>query len=225
MTELALRVHQLTKSLRGPEGLTPIVDVASFEVAAGEQVVLQGASGAGKTTFLHVVAGILRADGGEVTVAGEAMTGRGEAARDLLRARRIGYVFQELHLLPGYTALENVVLGMTFGPGPDRGRARELLERVGLGDRLHHRPRQLSVGQRQRVALARAVANRPALILADEPTGSLDPQTSAAALALLQEVATEAEAALVCVSHDPAVWERFARCEDFVALNRAAQEV
>src|SRR5690606_31877740 len=132
-----------------------------------------GTSGSGKTTFLNLIAGILRADSGRVLVDGEEMTGRSESARDALRARTLGYVFQTFNLLQGYTAVENVLLGMLFGKGADRAYAEHLLERVGLADRMAYRPSQLSVGQQQRVAVARALANRPKLVLADEPTGNL----------------------------------------------------
>jgi ABC-type lipoprotein export system ATPase subunit len=125
-------------------------------------------------------------------------------------------------LLQGYSALENVMLGMLFGPGIDRERARALLERVGLGHRLHYRPAQLSIGQQQRVAVARALANHPKLVLADEPTGNLDQRHAGEALALIREVCREQNAALLLVSHDPAVLSAFDRVEDLAQLNRAA---
>src|SRR5687768_8642974 len=153
----------------------------------GAIVALRGESGSGKTTFLNLVAGILQPDSGSVRIDGREMAALAEAARDRLRAETIGYVFQTFNLLQGYTALENVELGMAFGRGIDAGHARSLLERVGLAERLHYRPRQLSVGQQQRVALARALANRPRLVLADEPTGNLDPVRAKEAVDLLLE--------------------------------------
>ncbi len=218
-----LSVEKLIKRYRSPEGeVAAVVDVAHFSLGEGEQVALRGASGSGKTTFLNLIAGILRADSGRVTVNGEDMTVLSESRRDLLRARHIGYVFQTFNLLQGYTALENVLLGMMFGPGPDAAFARTLLERVGLRDRINYRPRQLSVGQQQRVALARAVANRPRLVLADEPTGNLDPHHAAESLRTMRELCAETGAALLLVSHDPGVLAQFDRVQDFAAINRAS---
>jgi len=219
----ALDISKLTKAYRAPDGgIVPVVDVAAYALASGEQAALIGGSGSGKTTFLNLIAGIVRADGGRIAVAGHEVTAMQQAARDRLRASTIGYVFQTFNLLQGYTALENVLLGMSFGPGPDRARAAHLLERMGLSDRLHYRPRQLSVGQQQRVAVARALANRPALVLADEPTGNLDARSAGDALGLLREVCTENDAALLVVSHDAALLGTFDRVDDFLELNAPA---
>ncbi|MSR06878.1 MAG: ABC transporter ATP-binding protein [Gemmatimonadetes bacterium] len=218
-----LQVTGLARAFRDPDGsLTPIIDIPSFAVLPGEQVAIRGASGSGKTTFLNLIAGILKADRGEILVDGHNLTVLPESARDRLRARTMGYVFQNFNLLQGYTALENVMLGMLFGVGVDAGRAKALLERVGLGHRLHHRPVQLSLGQQQRVAVARALANHPMLVLADEPTGNLDQHHSAEAIELIREVCREQNAALLLVSHDPAVVERFSRVEDLLEFNHAA---
>ena len=215
MTQAALRVRQLVKRFRDPEGGAPLeICLPSLDVAAGEAVALSGESGTGKTTLLHMISGILPADGGNVEIAGEPMTGLSEAARDRLRAKHVGYVFQTFNLLSTLTALENVELGMTFRPRAGtkpREAATKALERVGLGTRLHHRPDQLSTGQQQRVAIARALAGHPALVLADEPTSNLDHASGEACLALLQEFAQETGAALLLVSHDPEVLARFPR--------------
>ncbi len=217
-----LELHDVRKSFRDPEGEAEcILDVPRFEVAAGERVALVGASGSGKTTFLHVIAGLLKPDEGRVLFDGADLTELSEARRDALRARNLGYVFQSFHLLQGFSALENVVLGMAFGPGPDRAAARALLERLGLGHRLHHRPAQLSVGQQQRVALARALANRPRLVLADEPTGNLDPERAREALATARELCEECGAALLVVTHDAAALESFERVVPLDDINRA----
>jgi putative ABC transport system ATP-binding protein len=181
---------------------------------------LDGASGSGKRTFLHLIAGILAPDGGRVIVAGEEMTALSEAGRDRLRAQTIGYVFQTFNLLQGYTALENVMLGQMFG-GVDAGRARELLRRVGPARRLDYRPRQLSVGQQQRVAVARALANSPKLVLADEPTGNPDRRHAREALELIREVCHENDAALLLVSHDQEVLAQFDRVERLNRINRS----
>lgn len=221
-----LQIRDLTKSYRSPDGvIQPVVDVPSFDLAPRAQVALEGRSGSGKTTFLNLIAGLLKPDSGSIRMDGTELVGAGEARRDRFRAEHIGYVFQAFHLLPGHTALENVELGMLFGPGPDRAFARHLLERLGLGDRLGYRPSQLSLGQQQRVALARALANRPRLVLADEPTGSLDVHHAGEALGLIRELCAEHDAALLLVSHDHAVLDAFEDRLDLADLNRAAREV
>ncbi|MEO5959462.1 MAG: ABC transporter ATP-binding protein [Opitutaceae bacterium] len=219
-----LDVADLKKSFLSPEGeRTAIVEVRAFAVAAGEQVALRGESGSGKTTFLNLIAGILAADSGRVTIDGAEMTALSEPKRDRLRAAKLGYIFQTFNLLQGYTVLENVVLGMSFGPrGADRAHAREVLGRVGLGHRLDHFPRQLSTGQQQRVAVARALANRPKLVLADEPTGNLDRKNAGESLALIREVCREHGAALLLVSHDEEALGQFERRRDFAEINGAA---
>lgn len=221
-----LSVAELKKSFVSPEGQrVEIVNVPRFEVAAGEQVALRGESGSGKTTFLNLIAGILAADAGKVSVDGTEMTALNEARRDRLRAEKLGYIFQTFNLLQGFTVLENVVLGMSFGPrGADKAHAREVLERVGLGHRLNHYPRQLSTGQQQRVAVARALANRPKLVLADEPTGNLDRKHAREALALIREVCREHNAALLLVSHDEEVLGAFEARRDFAEINAALKE-
>lgn len=219
----ALRIEQLRKAFTSPDGETTLViDVSAFELAQAEQTALRGVSGSGKTTLLHIIAGILTPDSGRVWVAGTDITSLSETGRDRLRADAIGYVFQTFNLLQGYSALENVMLGMMFGGGADAGVARSILERVGLGDRLHHQPRQLSVGQQQRVAVARALANSPRLVLADEPTGNLDLRHGHQALALIRDVCREQGAALLLVSHDPGVLAQFTRVDDLAHINRAA---
>ncbi|MFN8094113.1 MAG: ABC transporter ATP-binding protein [Vicinamibacteria bacterium] len=218
----ALEIEGLTKSFPDPAGGSRlVVDVPRLRLEAGAAVALEGGSGAGKTTLLHLVAGILRADTGRVTVAGEEMTALDEAGRDRLRARRIGYVFQTFNLLQGLSAFENVVLATALNGSADEPRARALLDRVSLSHRLHDRPRQLSAGQQQRVAVARALANRPALVLADEPTGNLDRANGEAALALLRDACRESGAALLLVSHDPVVLASFPDRLDFPSINRA----
>src|SRR5207248_3513090 len=171
--------------------------------AAGEHVALIGTSGSGKTTLLHLIAGILAPDTGEIIV--DLSDDRridlaklSEAQRDIFRGRHIGYIFQTHHLLPGFTALENVLLGMSFTGRPhDAAWARHLLTEVGLADRLHYKPHKLSLGQQQRVAIARALANRPSLVLADEPTGALDQRHAEQALTLIRNLCREAGAGLL----------------------------
>jgi putative ABC transport system ATP-binding protein len=216
-----LEISGLKKSFVAPDGeTTPVLDILSFEMESGRQVGLEGASGSGKTTFLHIIAGVLPPDEGRVVVAGNDVTACSEAERDRIRALHVGYVFQTFNLLQGYTALENVMLGMAFGKGADADRAKSLLERVGLAQRMDYRPRQLSVGQQQRVAVARALANQPDLVLADEPTGNLDRAHAADSLALLREVCRENEAALLLVSHDRGILEQFETVHALDELNR-----
>ena len=221
-----LEIQQLKKIYRTPEGETlTVLDVPKFVLEAKQQLALRGASGSGKTTFLNCIAGILRPDAGSVRLNGKDIAAVSEGQRDSIRAKNIGYIFQTFNLLQGYTCLENVLLGMSFGPGANRAHAREMLERVGLGDRLEYRPGQLSVGQQQRVAVARALANQPKLVLADEPTGNLDPKNARAAIQLVREICEENGAALLLVSHDPAALEQFDDCADLAEINHAAQEV
>ena len=217
-----LAITDLQKAYVSPEGTQHrIVDVAHFEIEEGRQIALKGSSGTGKTTFLNLIAGILHADNGRIVIAGEEMTALSESGRDRLRASQIGYIFQTFNLLHGYTALENVMLGMMFGNGIDSGFAEYLLERVGLGDRMGYSPSQLSVGQQQRVAVARAVTNRPRLVLADEPTGNLDYHHANEAIALIREICHENNAALLTVSHDAGVLALFEEATDFAQVNRA----
>jgi len=220
-----LTISSLRRSFVTPDGgRRTIVDVPAFALAAGQQLALRGESGSGKTTFLHLIAGILAADGGSILIGDLDMAALSEHARDRLRAKNIGYIFQTFNLLQGYTCLENVLLGMAFGPGVDRARATAMLERVGLGQRLHHYPRQLSTGQQQRVAVARALASHPKLVLADEPTGNLDHANARASLALIRDTCRENGASLLLVSHDPEVLGAFEDMKDFSLINRALTE-
>ncbi|MBA3849503.1 MAG: ABC transporter ATP-binding protein [Opitutus sp.] len=219
-----LAIRDLVKAYPQPGGVgapVRVVDVPEFALDAGEQRALRGESGTGKTTFLNLIAGILAPDAGHLTLDGRDLAALGEAGRDRLRAETIGYIFQTFNLLQGHTVLENVELGMAFGRGVDRAHAEALLRRVGLRERLHHFPRQLSTGQQQRVAVARALANHPKLVLADEPTGNLDARNSREALALIREVCRENGAALLLVSHDEGVLAQFEDVQDFAVLNLA----
>jgi len=217
-----LILRDLVKSYRRPDaGEHRVLDIREFALAAGAQLALRGESGSGKTTFLNLIAGILTPDSGSVVLDGRELAKLGEAQRDRLRAETIGYIFQTFNLLQGHTVLENVELGMAFGRGVDRARAEALLKRVGLGDKLHHYPRQLSTGQQQRVAVARALSNQPKLVLADEPTGNLDRRNARESLLLIREVCRETGAALLLVSHDERVLAQFEHMQDFALMNRA----
>lgn len=221
-----LEIRNLGKIYRTPEGETlTVLDVPEFTLEEEQQLALRGTSGTGKTTLLNCIAGILRPDDGSVLLNGTDMAAASEGMRDRLRAHTIGYIFQTFNLLQGYTCMENVLLGMSFGRGADSAAAMKLLQRVDLGDRLHHRPGQLSVGQQQRVAVARALANRPKLVLADEPTGNLDSKNAREALQLIREVCKENGASLLIVSHDQMVLDQFENSRDLAEINRAMQEV
>ncbi|RMG34497.1 MAG: ABC transporter ATP-binding protein [Planctomycetota bacterium] len=219
----AVELRGVRKAYVEPDGsVLPVLDIERFVLARGEQVVLLGASGCGKTTLLNVISGITSADAGQVRVDGVDLARLPEAARDRFRADRIGMVFQTFNLLPAFTALENVLLGMSFsGRRADVREARRLLERVGLGRRLEHRPGQLSVGEQQRVAVARALVKRPAVLLADEPTASVDVANQQRILDLLRDVCREHDVALLLVTHSPEVAAQFERVERLESFNRA----
>jgi len=221
-----LEIQNLEKNYPLPDSeCIKVLDVRDFKMERGDKVVIHGESGSGKTTFLHLIAGILSADSGSIKLGGKELLNMPQSARDRLRATSIGYIFQTFNLLQGFTCLENVLLGMSFGHGIDDARARQLLTVVGLENRLNHYPRQLSVGQQQRVALARALANRPKLVLADEPTGNLDPANSRAAIELLQELCDADGAGLLLVSHDMKVMDSFSSKVSWAKLNRVTGEM
>ena len=221
-----LTITALRKSFLTPEKeRSVVIDVPQFRLAAAAQVGLKGRSGSGKTTFLHLIAGLVTPDSGSICVDGVELTGLSESRRDRLRGTSIGCVYQNFNLLQGYTCLENVMLAMAFGRGRDRAAAINLLQRVGLSHRLDYTPRQLSVGQQQRVAVARALVNRPKLVLADEPTGNLDPTRAAETLALLRETCAEQEAALLLVSHDPVILQDLPTQIDLAEINQATDPV
>ena len=226
-----IRIRDLHKTYTRGRETVSACSVTSLDVAAGEQVALVGRSGLGKTTLLNCIAGILKPDRGEVEVAGANMVRLSEGARDRFRGRNIGMVFQTFNLLQAFSALENVLLGATFARGratqnstPLRKQAVALLERVGLADRMSHRPNELSVGQVQRVAICRALINRPRVVLADEPLGNQDKATGAEALNLLLTIARESDATVVMVTHDPQSAELMQRTVDLADLVAPAAE-
>ena len=225
---MSVSIQNLRKQFVAPDGSrVPVIDIASFELRDGEQVALIGTSGSGKTTLLHMIAGILTPDSGRIVFgdgAGDAVdvASLSEAHRDIFRGQRIGYIFQTHHLLPGFTALENVLLGMSFtGRSADKNWAKHLLNEVGLSDRLHYKPDKLSVGQQQRVAVARALANRPKLVLADEPTGALDSNNAKQVLKLIQDLCREVGASLLLVTHDLEIARQLERTVTLSELNQA----
>ncbi|HZI79035.1 MAG TPA: ABC transporter ATP-binding protein [Vicinamibacterales bacterium] len=201
-----VRVSGLNKFYTGGTARLHVLRDLAVDVAVGEMVAVVGASGVGKSTLLHVLGGLDRAESGVVEVAGRALGDLNDAGLVAFRNREVGFVFQFHHLLPEFTALENVEMPMRIGglPLPEaRARATELLARVGLADRVEHRPGMLSGGEQQRVAVARALVMRPALLLADEPTGDLDEPTAEALHALLRQMHAEHGLTSVIATHNP----------------------
>ncbi len=210
----ALHARGLTKAYVQGERRLEVLRNIDIEVAQGERVGIVGRSGAGKSTLLHVLAGLADADSGRVDVMGQCISDATPAMRARIRNARMGFVYQFHHLLPEFSALENVAMPLLVGGArfsTASGRARALLESVRLGARLDHRPHQLSGGERQRVAVARALAAAPAIVLADEPTGSLDRDSAEDVLATMAEMGPSTGTAFVIVTHDPAIAARVDR--------------
>jgi putative ABC transport system ATP-binding protein len=208
----AIVAERLGKRVALPGRELTILDDVSFTIAGGEAVAIVGASGSGKSTLLSLLAGLDRPSSGRVALAGAALDALDEDALARLRGEQVGFVFQSFQLLPALTALENVMLPLELAGRDDAETpAREVLARVGLGERLGHYPRQLSGGEQQRVALARAFVARPAVLFADEPTGNLDAATGAAVAELLFELNAHARTTLVLVTHDERLAARCAR--------------
>ena len=226
-TPPALEVRGLRFTREGERGRKPFeLSLPSLAIAHGEELLLVGRSGCGKSTLLQLVAGLLDPSSGSILVGGTEINALRGAARDRFRGREIGMVFQTFHLLTGFTARENVLaaLLMADSPAAERDeRAENLLRSLGLED-LDARVEELSVGQQQRVAIARALACRPTLVLADEPTASLDPENAVNALRVLRDACREQGAALLVVSHDPAVEPHFARVERLGSAPVAREE-
>ena len=218
---MSLELIEVKKSYRQPDGgVLPVLNVPHFKLEEGEQVALIGSSGGGKTTLLNVISGITRPDSGSVIVGGIHVTELPEPARDRFRAERIGIVFQTFHLLPAFTALENVLLGMAFAGKQNRKYAEELVDLVGLKSRMHHKPMQLSVGEQQRVSVAGALASRPRLMLADEPTASVDLANQENILGLLRTACAEKNVSLLLVTHSQDVSSQFDRVEQLSDFNQ-----
>jgi lipoprotein-releasing system ATP-binding protein len=215
MSDTVLRLEGVAKTYnRGKPSEVRVLDGASLDVVPGEVVALVAPSGAGKSTLLHIAGLLDTADAGEVWLAGRAMAGAGDRARTEARRAEVGFVYQFHHLLPEFSAVENVMLPMLahgVADGVARDRARALLARVGLEARADHRPAALSGGEAQRVAFCRALANGPKLLLADEPTGNLDPATSDRVAGVLMDVVRETGLAAVIATHNPGLAARMDR--------------
>ena len=208
----ALQVTGLGKRVPLPSGELTILKGVDFQIAQGDTVAIVGASGSGKSTLLSLLAGLDSPSDGTVVLDGEALSSLDEDGRARVRGAKVGFVFQSFQLLPSLTALENVMLPLELrGDADVEGPAKQILEKVGLGERLDHYPRQLSGGEQQRVALARAFVTRPSLLFADEPTGNLDTNTGQAIIELLFALNQEAGTTLVLVTHDEHLAERCGR--------------
>lgn len=211
MVQNILEVDHVSKSVQDADGQLTILHDISFQLQGKESVAIVGASGSGKSTLLSILAGLDRPTSGTVRLRGQDMFVLDEDGRAALRGAHLGFVFQSFQLLAHLTALENVMLPLELrGERDARAQAKQMLERVGLGQRLSHYPRVLSGGEQQRVALARAFVQQPALLLADEPTGSLDYATGEQVMALMFELNRELGTTLVMVTHDQAI---AARCD------------
>ena len=204
-----LRAHRLTKEVSSPEGSLTILDDVSFDIEPGASVAVVGPSGAGKSTLLALLAGLDLPSSGHVELDGTNLSELDEDGRALVRAEKVGFVFQSFHLVPALNALENVMLPLELAGQPGaRQAATSIVDEVGLAERRSHYPAQLSGGEKQRVAIARAFATEPAVLFADEPTGNLDSRTGANIMDLMFNLNRKSKTTLVLVTHDLALAER-----------------
>ena len=211
MSELVLRARGVHKRFEGGPQTVEVLAGVDIDVPRGGSLAVTGASGSGKSTLLHLLGGLERPDAGRIAVCGTDWADMSAAKQGQWRNLHVGFVYQFHHLLPEFSALDNVMMPLRIRRRPAveaQGAAADILARVGLGARLHHKPAELSGGERQRVALARAVVTRPALVLADEPTGNLDAESAERVFSLLGEITREHGTALIMVTHDPELARR-----------------
>lgn len=208
---MLLRATDLIKRFPGEDGPVTVLDGVSLSLEAGESLALTGESGSGKSTLLHVIGALEPADGGSVVIDGADITAMDDTGRAEIRRTRIGFVFQQYNLVPSLSVEKNIAFQARLADKFDRDLAETLADRLGLGNQLSKYPEELSGGQQQRVAIARALAPRPALLLADEPTGNLDETTSEAVIELMLELSAEAGAALMMVTHSTRLAARLSR--------------
>jgi len=208
---MVLRIDRLVKSYDGPEGTVRVLDGLSLSLAAGETLALTGESGSGKSTLLALIAGLDATDSGSIAVAGQTIGDLDDAGRARLRRDAVGLVFQQFNLIPSLTAAANIAIQARLARRFDPDWTSSVTERLGLDDLGHRYPEQLSGGQQQRVAIARTLAARPALILADEPTGNLDEDAADRVLALMLDLVADSGAALLMVTHSPRLAAKLAR--------------
>ena len=214
---VVLSAHVLSKQVSSPEGTLTILSDVSFAIERGESVAVVGPSGAGKSTLLALLAGLDLPSSGHVTLNGANLGELDEDGRARIRAESVGFVFQSFHLVPSLNALENVMLPLELAGSRDaRAVSKEIIKKVGLGDRWSHYPAQLSGGEKQRVAIARAFATEPAVLFADEPTGNLDARTGATILELMFDLNHNSSTTLMLVSHDTAL---AGRCDRIIGLD------
>ena len=214
MTESVLEARAVAKQFQQGPVILEVLKSVNVAILAGERLSIVGASGSGKTTLLQILGGLDKPSSGEVFVDGRNIHSLSEKERGDLRNQAIGFVYQFHHLLPEFSALENVAMPLLvrrMNTGEAKDRAREILKRVGLGERLTHRPHQLSGGERQRAAVARALVTQPKLVLADEPTGNLDGRNAESVFELMLELNRERRTSLVVVTHDPRIAARMDR--------------
>jgi putative ABC transport system ATP-binding protein len=207
----ALRLRDVSKSHSGPDGAVQVLRGVSLTLGAGESLALTGESGSGKSTLLHICAGLEPFDAGQVELGGQDIAGLGDAALALVRRDRVGLIFQQFNLVPSLTVAQNMALQARLAGRFDQSALAQLTARLGLGGLLHRYPEQLSGGQQQRVAIGRCLAARPALVLADEPTGNLDETTGDGVLDLMQGLCAQNGAALLLVTHSPRLAARLSR--------------
>ncbi len=216
-----LTIKNLQKSFKNADGETShIINIPEFYFSENYRLAVSGQSGSGKSTFLNLIAGIISADRGEILFNDVNISSLSESKRDSFRSQNIGYVFQTFNLLQGFSAIENVLLGMMFAGNSDKQKAEALLHKVGLAKKINNKPSELSVGEQQRVAIARAVANSPQLILADEPTANLDAKNGELAIELIKNICEENKISLILVSHEAEIINKFENKINFEDINK-----